>query len=671
METNMIRKLDIFVSCLLFFSINIYASNIDLTKKEKKYIDNNSFKIITTATWAPFNFYDGNNNLAGLGLDYWELIVSKTGIKSEIVIADNFKDVLNSIKLKTHDMTLTTSYTKQRSEYAIFSKSYDSFPIAIATTKDKKFIAKTSLLYGKKVAVGKEYSAYYLLKEKYPSLDFVQVKNTKEALNLLESEEVYAVVDILPALQYNINNHQSNNLKIAGITDVDFYLQIMINDNQQELVEIINNAIDSISESERNEIYKKWLFQSTIPVLDYTLLYQIAFVFFIIVSIIIYWNRKLSIEKKKLDYILSNLPVPILITDNETRKILFANPYAVELYKFDMEQLIGKSIDIIYTDHINQREDILNAMDENGVLQDFESKYRLKDEEVIDALLSIIPIDYNKKPSRVGVIANITELKNIQKELTKLNQTLEERVEEEVDKNIRKEKMMLHQNRLAQMGEMLNMIAHQWRQPLNNLSVINQTLILKHKIGKLDQDIFEEFSKSSKSQIKQMSQTIDDFSNFFKPDKEKTNFFIHNSVKKAIGILEPIFEKTNIEVELDIQNEYELFSYENEFGQALLNILNNAKDALVENEVKNKKITVVIDKIDQTVSVKIIDNAGGIPEDIIDKIFEPYFSTKSEKNGTGLGLYMTKIIVEDHMDGNIYVQSKSGNSSFNIEFSNI
>jgi signal transduction histidine kinase len=258
------------------------------------------------------------------------------------------------------------------------------------------------------------------------------------------------------------------------------------------------------------------------------------------------------------------------------------------------------------------------------------------------------------------------KLKKVQKELSLLNQTLEERVKEEVNKNRKKEKMMLHQNRLAQMGEMISMIAHQWRQPLNNLSVLNQTILLKHKLSKLDDEIMEDFKHNSKKQIHQMTQTIDDFSDFFKPDKEKTNFFIDEALNDTIEILKPLFEKNKIDINLNIEDKYSLFSYKNEFGQALLNILNNAKDALIENEIENKKIDIHINKENQHILLNIKDNAGGISDEIIENIFDPYFSTKDEKNGTGLGLYMTKIIIEDHMGGRISVQSKNDNSTFSI-----
>ena len=663
---NMKRYLLVF-GLIYVFSINLMASQVKLTNDEKKYLEDTIFQVSTTASWAPFNFYNNQKKLTGIGIDYWKLIAKKLDLKSKINIQTSFQNVLNSIKSKKLDMTLTTSATKDRERYSIFSKRYDSFPIAIATTKDEKFIAKVSFLEGRKVAVGKEYSAYYLLKAKYKDINFVLVENTKEALNLVEEKKVFAAIDILPALQYNVNNHNSNDLKIAGTTDINFDLQIMVRDDYKPLMAILNKAIDSITQQERNEIYKKWLFQSTVAVYDYSLFYKVVSALIFIILLIGYWYRKLSKEKKKLDYILSNLPVPVLITDNKTRKILFANPYASELYKFEIDELVGQSIDVIYTDHTNQRENILNAINNEGVLQDFDNQYKLKDGEVIDGLLSIIPIEYNKQSARVGIIANITELKKTQQELLELNDKLENKIKIQVEKNRHKDKLMFQQNRLAQMGEMISMIAHQWRQPLNNLFMLNQSISLKYKMKKLDDDIMEYFKENSKKQITQMSKTIDDFRDFFKPEKEKVEFVINDVIKDTIDIIKPVIDKNSIEFVFDCDDDIIAIGYPNEFGQVIINIINNAKDVLIAKDIKDKKITISCTKNNNHIDIKISDNAGGIPEDIMDNIFDPYFSTKEEKNGTGLGLYMTKIIIEDHMHGKLSVSNNKDGAVFKIE----
>jgi len=210
------------------------------------------------------------------------------------------------------------------------------------------------------------------------------------------------------------------------------------------------------------------------------------------------------------------------------------------------------------------------------------------------------------------------------------------------------------------------MIAHQWRQPLNILSVLSQSIVFKYKLGQLDADKVDHFSKNSDKQIQQMSKTIDDFRNFFKPEKEKINFCINDTVIHSIDMLNPVFSSYDLIVKYENRDKLYSNGFPSELGQALVNIINNAKDALIENKIANKVIVVDLEQKDNKAIITIRDNAGGIPKDIVNNIFDPYFSTKEEKNGTGLGLYMTKLIIEEHMEGKITVENRDGGAEFTI-----
>ena len=264
------------------------------------------------------------------------------------------------------------------------------------------------------------------------------------------------------------------------------------------------------------------------------------------------------------------------------------------------------------------------------------------------------------------VLIAYTNQRNLRVKIEELNNVLEDKVKEEVEKNRLKDKLMFQQSRLAQMGEMISMIAHQWRQPLNNLSMLNQSIVLKYKIKKLDDEMMEYFKLNSKKQITQMSQTIDDFRDFFKPEKEKIKFSINDLIDDTIDIIKPFIDKNNINLTSHCNNDIVTIGYQNELGQVIINIINNAKDALLDKEIQEKNITIECTQIDENILIKISDNAGGIPENIIDNIFDPYFSTKEEKNGTGLGLYMSKVIVEEHMDGELNIKNISNGACFEI-----
>jgi signal transduction histidine kinase len=254
----------------------------------------------------------------------------------------------------------------------------------------------------------------------------------------------------------------------------------------------------------------------------------------------------------------------------------------------------------------------------------------------------------------------LSDMKNRTKKLKIL-------VQKELDKNKEQQFHMLQRNRLALKGEMISMIAHQWKQPLNNLSLINQMLVFQYEEGRLDKEALDSFDRDSSKQIKQMSQTISDFTNFFSPEKSSQKFSLENILLESLAFLRPIFEKERIEVHLNIQckNNILLDGYPNELGQMLINILNNAKDVLMERDIKQREIWIEVEKVKDEIHLSIEDNGGGIPQSIIGKIFDPYFSTKA-KNGTGLGLYMSNMIIEEHMNGQLLVSNSKRGARFEI-----
>lgn len=233
--------------------------------------------------------------------------------------------------------------------------------------------------------------------------------------------------------------------------------------------------------------------------------------------------------------------------------------------------------------------------------------------------------------------------------------------------NIEKEKkltsVMQHQSKLAAMGEMVGAIAHQWRQPLNELGIRIQKVKRAFKKGTLDELYIENFVSNNMDTIRFMSKTIDDFRNFFRIDKQKTLFTLKDTVEDVINILQAQLKDNNINYHIEVQ-ETNVIGYRNEFQQAIINIINNAKDVLLEKKIPNALITIK-SSLD---SLTIEDNAGGIPEDQINRIFEPYFTTKDQGQGTGMGLYLTKMIIEDNMNGKIVVYNNENGAVFKITF---
>ncbi|HJV36449.1 response regulator [Geomonas sp.] len=247
--------------------------------------------------------------------------------------------------------------------------------------------------------------------------------------------------------------------------------------------------------------------------------------------------------------------------------------------------------------------------------------------------------------------------------LKQVNEELERRVAERTAQLRERDQMLLLQSRQAAMGEMIGNIAHQWRQPLNALGMLIQEIPMVYEFGELDQRYVDLTAQRSMSIIRHMSRTIDDFRNFFRPDKEKVRFHVREEVKKTLSLIEAGFQACEIKVEVVGDGDPVVHGYPNEYSQVLLNILLNARDALVERRVYPPTVQIAIGER----VVSVCDNAGGIPQEIIDKVFEPYFTTKGPHAGTGVGLFMSKNIIEKNMGGRLTVRNTEEGACFLIE----
>lgn len=246
---------------------------------------------------------------------------------------------------------------------------------------------------------------------------------------------------------------------------------------------------------------------------------------------------------------------------------------------------------------------------------------------------------------------------------------LESRIEDELSKRLEQEQILIQQSKLASMGEMIGNIAHQWRQPIAQVSAIFMNMQVTYKFNKFTKEYMENKIKEGNKLTNYMSQTISDFQNFFNPQGEKEIFSVKNACKEAFFIVESSLKYHGIKVEFNILEDIDVFGYKNEYSQVILNIFSNAKDIFLERKVQNPYIYVEIKSGDNYAIVKICDNAGGINEEILDKIFEPYFTTRHKTQGTGIGLYMSKNIIERNMNGFINVKNVNDGACFTVKVS--
>jgi signal transduction histidine kinase len=230
-----------------------------------------------------------------------------------------------------------------------------------------------------------------------------------------------------------------------------------------------------------------------------------------------------------------------------------------------------------------------------------------------------------------------------------------------------KEQLLIVQSRQAALGEMIGNIAHQWRQPLNALGLLIQDVQLFYEVGELNREFLDDHTRKSMDLIRHMSGTIDDFRNFFKPDKEKVTFKVHDEVVKTLSLMEGSLVGKQIAIEVVADDDPVVSGFPNEYCQVLLNVLINAKDAFAERGIAAPRVVITIGMQEQRAVVTIADNAGGIPEEIIGKVFDPYFTTKGPQAGTGVGLFMSKTIIEKNMGGFLTVRNVDGGAEFRIE----
>jgi len=395
-----------------------------------------------------------------------------------------------------------------------------------------------------------------------------------------------------------------------------------------------------------------------------------AIVFIIAFVVIIFWITKQKEKEKEYKSIIQTSQDGFWRI-GATGNFLDVNDAYCNLTGYSRDELLNMSVADV--EEKEASEDIkkhLRKVIETGY-DKFETRHRRKDGGIVNVDVSTNYIDTHGGQFFV-FLRDITErkknerlLKKRQREIEELNNNLERRVQEELEKNRQKDFVMMHQSRLAAMGEMLGLIAHQWRQPLSALNFILYNIKLSFEEKDLTEEVLDDSITKGMRLISSMSETIDDFRDFFRANKKEVEFSINKTIKDTFFMVRPGFTHNGISLDIHEEDEVKVIGFQNEYSQVILNIFNNAKDAIIKRTTKGRVDVDVFHKNNSAV-VKIRDNGGGIPENILHKVFDPYFTTKGEEKGTGLGLYMSRMIIEDHMDGNIGVANTDEGAEFTI-----
>jgi len=258
----------------------------------------------------------------------------------------------------------------------------------------------------------------------------------------------------------------------------------------------------------------------------------------------------------------------------------------------------------------------------------------------------------------------LAEIENKNRQLKSFNEEMQKLVEKEVSKNIEKQHMLELQTRHAQMGEMISLITHQWKQPLSVIQTLGTLLKMKYELGTLSSELAVEKIENILQQADHMSQTVNDFQKFFTPSKKRAVFNVKKTIRTALELVKMDYAISNIELSIEGDEEAMVKGYANEYNQVILSLLQNAKDAFAKQEKANKYVQIEVRQEQEYSLVSMRDNAGGICQKNIDEIFTPY--TTSKKNGSGLGLYIAKSVIENNMQGKIWVENRHDGAVFFI-----
>ena len=677
----------IFTILYLFFANYSYAKDIEsvnLTNVEKKYLENKKeLTVCVKKDWLPYESLE-DGKFIGMSADYLNFYSNKLSIPLKIITAETQAEVLKLLKLRRCDIKPQIGIQKDTELPYISTQAIVSDYIVLITNIEQSFIHNLSTVNNAIIMVKGFNRLIKIIKKNYPNIKIKEVDSIDTALKLIASGKEYGYIGTSLVASYKIQKRYSTKLKIAN-NFKKFDLGIGVVKSEPILLDILNKTISQTSTKENYKILNNWIDTAIEKEKDYTLIWQIILISSFILFGITYWmlKFKMEIEKRKdaelevmeLNYELE-YKFKVLLKDLsnaqklakigswklyiESQKLVWSD----ETYSiFDMVKRKGRALEV---------KDFLSSIYQCDGLQ-FSETYNnhLKTKKPFTFIHRIVTREKNIKWIEercettfdkdgnplisIGTVQDITEKKLLELDMQD------------------KDQQMLHQSRLAQMGEMINMIAHQWRQPLTAISARVNNLIFKTI---MDDNINNELLKKELEHIGEYSQhlskTIDDFRGFFDKDKTKEKTTLEDIVNSTLSIVQTSVESKNIKIITNFTSHQEVETYSNEVKQVVLNLIKNAEDVLIEKEITNPIITIQTKCIDKNIYTLIVkDNAGGIPDNIINNIFDPYFSTKREKDGTGIGLYMSKTIIEDHCGGKLSASNDNDGAVFKIKFNDI
>ena len=674
------------------FAYETKENNLNLTQEQREYLkDKKELKLCVDPNWLPLEKIENNEHI-GITSDFFKLISQMIETPIRLVETKEWTESLEKIKRRECDILSLAEKTPSREKYLNFTKPYFSAPLVIVTKVGVPFVDNLNSIKEKSLAIVRDYSMEELLKNKYPGINLIEVKSIYEGLAYVQQDKVSGFLDNSLVINYEIQKNNMKDIAITGQFEDTYYLSIASRNDETILNEILEKTLLSIDSNTRTNLINKWKNIKYQVETDYKLVLEILFFGISIIVLFIYWNLKLKDEIRNKEIIQKKLKqseekfrtlfdiAPVLLDSfDKDGKVVLWNKECEKVFGWSFDEItkVKKPLDLFYTDPLVQKE-IFEAFNDSSENIYKEWHPLTKDgKQIITRWANIklpnnelihIGYDITQQRKNEKIVEEKTlELKIAKQQLEELNSSLENRIESEINKNTKQQIILMHQSKLAQMGEMIENIVHQWRQPLAQINSLVLLIDMELNKNKFTNSILENKLGEIEVLTAYMSKTIDDFKNFFSPNKQKNIFEIENAIQKALDIVRGVVHLYHIKTTINIGKDLKCYSYLEELQQVILTILNNAIEALILKKIPSCEISIDVYKQDNNIVINIQDNALGINIKHLDKIFEPYFTTKRKAQGTGLGLYMAKMIIENGLLGTLNVENKLNGACFTIK----
>lgn len=673
----------------------------------------------------PLMFKADNGDASGFGYDILNELAEREGWDLEFVFG-TWSETFSRVKNGEVDLIFPVGFSLERTDIIQYNSNNIVSNWGQVYLRDGVKAHSMLDLDGKKIAVLRD-DIYYTGKN--------GMKQLASAFNIsVDYYEVESYSGVLEALTRGYADAGLVN-RFFGLTNSDKYpvekstilihpveVRFALTKDGPKTFKIISKLDPYIQQMRHKEgtsyynSYEKWISRAT-KKSDYHVLklFAVVLVFPVLLIVFVVFLLRAEIRRKTNELIIKNKELQVEIEERERAQselrenqekystlfntsynpiaiisedgsIVDVNGEMVSQFGFEREELLKMFIEMLVTkDYVHRVQEIINKMTKTKKWS-FELDFVKSWGDVFNAEISASRLEIAGQTFIQLVIMDVTSRKKASELLNRRQEYLENKVEQEVHRRRQNERLMMQQSKMAAMGQMMSAIAHQWRQPLNTIAIYIQDFEDSYKHDELDESYLSELVTLSMKQINFMSKTIDDFKNFFKPDKDEKVFEVCRETISAIALLGVQLVKNNVDLILNCNGQKVFFSeaeemicndkkctfvkgFPNEYKQVLLNLVQNARDAIEERfgEKTNGVIEVGVEELDSSVIIYVMDNGPGIPDDVAERVFEPYFTTKEEGKGTGVGLYMSKIIIEQNMKGRLYFEKLEDGTKFIIE----